>query len=99
MTDESDLEVTRWPDETSPVEAELRDRLAADGFSSVFRWQDTSPATNWKITFITQKSIPSFSVIVSEKNWQPDPSTWEMMKQNSTAKDLIIHPVHLRKML
>ena len=59
--------------------------------SPVFRWQDTSSATSWRITFISQESTPRFSVTVIEKNWRPDPSTWGTMKQNSVADDLVIH--------
>ncbi|MDH3329813.1 MAG: hypothetical protein OEM01_11310 [Desulfobulbaceae bacterium] len=59
--------------------------------SPVFRWQDASSTTSWKITFTPKEPALPYSVTVSEKNWQPDLSTWKVMKQNSVAGDLVIN--------
>lgn len=62
----------------------------SDFRSPTFRWDDTSPATSWKITFPYPEPSQTFSVSVQEKNWQPDPSTWSEMKKNSVKDDLVI---------
>jgi WD40-like Beta Propeller Repeat len=72
---------------TYPLQRAL---FPSDFRSPTFRWDDTSSATSWEISFHYPEAIPPFTVSIHEKKWRPAPSLWAVMKKHSIDADLAI---------
>lgn len=72
---------------TYPLQSAL---FPSDFRSPTFRWDDTSSATGWKISFHYPEPLSPFTVSIHEKKWRPAPSLWAVMKKQAIDADLAI---------
>ncbi|MDO8948226.1 MAG: hypothetical protein Q7U88_13890 [Desulfocapsaceae bacterium] len=73
---------------TYPLQGAL---FPSDFRSPTFRWDDTSSATRWELSVTYPEPTPPLIVTIQEKNWQPAPSVWAVMKKHALDNDLVIN--------